>query len=85
MPVVTSSIGVAFPGFTLTGSDSIQAPFEAVVVQVREPASAVFVALGILVALIRRRALPMGGFHIIERRTTVSAPPRTSEWTDYAA
>jgi hypothetical protein len=45
-PGVTSSIGVAFPGFSLTAGDQVQTPFEFVVV-VPEPSTALLLAMGL--------------------------------------
>jgi hypothetical protein len=55
---VSSSIGVAFPGFTLTAGDSVHVPFE-FVVSVPEPAFAPLFAIGtaaILCAFAQKRA-----------------------------
>lgn len=46
-PGVASSIGVAFPAFSLTGNDQVQVPFEFAVVPVPEPTSVVLVGLGL--------------------------------------
>jgi hypothetical protein len=59
-PAVSSSIGVAFPGFTLTGLHSVQVPFDATVVSVPEPASVVLLVLGLAVAVVRWGKLPVG-------------------------
>jgi PEP-CTERM motif len=61
-PAVTMSIGVAFPGFSLTGGDTVQVPFEFTVVHTREqlpePASlALFGIAFAAVGLARRRRL----------------------------
>lgn len=49
-PGVSSSIGVGFPGFTLTSGDSVQVPFE-FVVTAPEPAFAPLFAIGTAVIL----------------------------------
>jgi hypothetical protein len=59
-PAVSSSIGVAFSGFTLTAHDSVQTPFQVTVVSVPEPASGVLLALGLVISLIRWGKLPVG-------------------------
>jgi len=59
-PAVSSSIGVAFTGFTLTALDTVQVPFQATVVSVPEPASAVLLALGIVICLIGWEKLAVG-------------------------
>jgi hypothetical protein len=48
-PGVSASIGVSFPGFTLTPGDSVQVPFEFVVVP--EPTFAALFAMGLAVIL----------------------------------
>jgi len=56
-PAVSSSIGVAFTGFTLTALDTVQVPFQVTVVP--EPASAVLLALGLVIGLVRWGKLPV--------------------------
>jgi hypothetical protein len=53
-PGVTTSIGVAFPAFSLTAGDQVMTPFEFVVV-VPEPASAPLLALGLVALAVRSR------------------------------
>ena len=57
-PAVSSSIGVAFQGFTLTALDTVQVPFQVTVVP--EPASAVLLALGLAICLMRWGKLRVG-------------------------
>jgi hypothetical protein len=59
-PAVNSSIGVAFSSFTLTGLHSVQVPFGVTVASVPEPASVVLLVLGLGVAFIKWRRLPVG-------------------------
>jgi len=59
-PAVSSSIGVAFPGFTLTALDSVHVPFGATVVSVPEPSSVVLLVLGLAVVFVRWRRVPVG-------------------------
>jgi PEP-CTERM motif-containing protein len=58
-PAVNSSIGVAFLGFTLTGLHSVQVPFGVTVASVPEPSSVVLLVLGLAVAFLRWRKLPV--------------------------
>jgi hypothetical protein len=51
-PGVSSSIGVAFPGFTLTALDTVQVPFNVTVVSIPEPASAVLLGVGLVMGLV---------------------------------
>jgi hypothetical protein len=55
-PGVATSIGVAFPGFSLTAGDQVQTPFEFTVV-VPEPSTGPLLALGLagLLVVTRRR------------------------------
>ena len=58
-PAVTTSIGVAFPAFTLTAGDSLQVPFELTVIQAREqlpePASLALLSVAFAAASLGRR------------------------------
>jgi hypothetical protein len=51
-PGVSSSIGVGFPGFTLTALDSVEVPFGVTVVSVPEPASAVLFGVGLMISFV---------------------------------
>jgi hypothetical protein len=51
-PGVSSSIRVAFPGFTLTALDTVEVPFNITVTSIPEPASAVLVGVGLVIGLV---------------------------------
>jgi hypothetical protein len=56
-PALSSSIGAAFPAFTLTGLDTVETPFSVTVVP--EPASVALLVPGLAMVFIRRRAMPV--------------------------